>query len=58
MELRAGQDPLDPRGHLESHMDLKKVFLENQVRRESLEKMVPLVFLALREPKAAGASLG
>lgn len=39
-------------------MDQKKVLLENQAHRESLEKMVPLVSLALREPKETGVSLG
>lgn len=39
-------------------MDLKRVLLENLARRENLAKMVPLVSLALREPKATGASLG
>lgn len=39
-------------------MELKKVLLENLARRENLEKTEPLVSLALREPKATGASLG
>lgn len=39
-------------------MDLKKVLLENLARRENLAKMVPLVSLALRGPKATEASLG
>lgn len=39
-------------------MDQKKVPLENLVHRGNLEKTGPLGSLALREPKAAGASLG
>lgn len=39
-------------------MDQKKVLPEILAHRENLEKMVPQVFLAQREPKATGASLG
>lgn len=39
-------------------MDQKKVLLAILAHRGNLEKMVLLVFLALREPKATGASLG
>lgn len=39
-------------------MDLQKVLLENLAHRENLEKVVPLASLALREPRATGASLG
>lgn len=52
----ADRDLLDPQGHLENLTDQKKVLLENLAHRENLEKMVLLVFLALRDPKAAGAS--
>lgn len=54
----ADQDLLDPQDHLENLTDQKKVLLENLAHRENLEKMVLLVFLVLREPKAAGAPPG
>lgn len=39
-------------------MDQKKAPLENLAHRGNLEKTAPLGSLALREPKAAGVSLG
>lgn len=54
----ADPDLLDPQDHLENLTGQKKVLLAILAHRGNLEKMVLLVFLALREPKATGASLG
>lgn len=57
-ERGVNPDLLDPRGHLETPMDQKRVRLESLVLGANLEKMVPLASLALREPKATGVFLG
>ncbi|KAJ8792785.1 hypothetical protein J1605_019491 [Eschrichtius robustus] len=55
MDLSVCQDAMVLRDHLENLTDQKKVLLENQACRESLEKMVPPVSLALRGGKETWA---
>lgn len=51
-------DLLDPRDHLETPMDQKRVLLESLVLGENLEKTVLPASLALREPREPEAFLG